>query len=406
MYDCVIIGAGAAGLSCALACSKAGLEKILVLERDHEVGGILQQCIHTGFGLRTFKQELTGPSYAHLVYDQIKEDEHIEIWMDCFVDHVHNDHSLAVYTPNGYQRIEARSVVLASGSKERSAGSIGLRGSREQGVYTAGAAQRYLNMDGILVGRRVFILGSGDIGLIMARRMSLEGAKVLGVAEIMPYSNGLARNIKQCLEDFDIPLYLSHTITKVSGHPHISSITLCQVDENKRPIESTKQEIEVDCVLLSVGLMSEVSLFKEIGADFDGRHLIVDDSYMTSVSGFFACGNALHIHDLVDDVYDEGIRCGKSVVKYLEHQNKANIKVCANTGISYVIPQKISAKQDVTLSFRVNNVYKDCKLRIFGNGFEKIIVKPVMLPSLMEHIVLKKEELNEEISSLSLEVVV
>ena len=310
---------------------------------------------------------------------------------------------------HGYERIQAQAIILASGSRERSAGAIALKGSRSQGIYTAGCAQRYLNMDGILVGSRVFILGSGDIGLIMARRMSLEGAKVVGVAEIQPYSNGLARNIKQCLEDFDIPLYLSHTITAVHGKPRIQSITLAEVDENKCPIEGTEKEIPVDCLLLSIGLIPENTLLETLDLKWDPstKGVQVNEQFMSSKEGIFVCGNALHVHDLVDFVSQEGYICGKSCAQYiLKHEiilpTIENIK---GNGIGYVLPQHISGREDVEFYLRCTGVFKKSKIHVYGGNLDKSIAKISLVPSEMIKIKIKKEELAKAGSTLTWDVI-
>jgi len=406
-YELVIVGGGAAGMSCALGAYENGLRKILIVERDIEYGGILEQCIHNGFGLHTFNEELSGPAFAQKCYELI-EDKNIEFEYDTVVTEIKDDMTLSLQSEKGYEIIKAKSIVMATGCKERSAGAIALEGRRCQGVYTAGCAQKYLNMSGFMVGKKVFILGSGDIGLIMARRMSLEGAKVVGVAELMPYSNGLARNIKQCLEDFNIPLYLSHTVVSVHGYPRLKSITLAAVDENKKPIESTKQEIEVDCLLLSIGLIPENNLLEDLKVDLDPKTkgAIVNDQLMTSKEGVFACGNALHVHDLVDFVALEAKKAGENAAKYVLNKevHLRKIKCIQGNGIGYTVPQYASDKEDVEFAFRVRNIYKKAKIHVFGKGLDKTIPKLSLVPSEMVKISLTKEELNKVGDTLTWEV--
>lgn len=407
-FDLVIIGGGAAGMSAAVGAYEKGIKKILIVERDEEYGGILQQCIHNGFGLHTFNEELSGPAYAQRCYDLIKDTE-IEIQYETVVVEIKDDLSLALQSEKGYEIIKSKAIVMATGCKERSAGAIALQGKRTQGIYTAGCAQKYLNMDGFMVGKKVFILGSGDIGLIMARRMSLEGAKVIGVAELMPYSNGLARNIKQCLEDFNIPLYLSHTVVAVHGYPRLKSITLAEVDENKQPIESTKQEIEVDCLLLSIGLIPENNLLEDLNVELDLRTkgAVVNDQLMTSKEGIFACGNALHVHDLVDFVSMEAKRAGSNAADYILNKTIHNreIKSILGNGIGYMVPQYASKNEDVEFAFRVRNIYKKANIRISGGDLDKKVYKLSLVPSEMVKITLTKEELAKVKDTLTWEVV-
>lgn len=408
-FDLVVIGGGAAGMAAALGAHEKGLKKILIVERDHEYGGILQQCIHNGFGLHTFNEELSGPSYAQKYHDLIKDIPDIEMQFETMVDKIEKDLKVSLQSKNGYETIQAKSVVIATGCKERSAGGIALQGDRCQGVYTAGCAQKYLNMGGFMVGKKVFILGSGDIGLIMARRMTLEGAKVIGVAELMPYSNGLARNIKQCLEDFDIPLYLSHTVVAVHGKPRLKSITLAAVDENRQPIESSKQEIECDCLLLSIGLIPEINLLEELGVELDPRTkgAVINDQHMTSVEGVFACGNALHVHDLVDFVSLEAKATGADAAEYVlsNKVNERKIKCKQGNGIGYTVPQYASADKDVEFAFRVRNIYKKAKIHVYGGDLDKSINKLSLVPSEMVKVNLTKEELQKVGDELTWEVV-
>lgn len=408
-HQLVIIGGGSAGIACALGASENGLTDILVIERDFEYGGILQQCIHNGFGLHTFNEELSGPAYAEKYFALIKDNPNIKFMFDSTVIKIEENNILTVQSTQGLIKIQAEAIVMASGCRERPAGAIGIKGDRLQGVYSAGSAQKYCNKQGILVGKNVFILGSGDIGLIMARRMTLEGAKVIGVAEIMPYSNGLARNIKQCLQDFDIPLYLSHTVESVHGNGKLESLTLIEVDDKLQKIEGSEQEIKCDLLLLSVGLIPENNLLEQLGVKLDPRTkgAIVDDTYMSSIKGIFACGNALHVHDLVDYVSEESRKCGKSAANYV----LGNVNVTEpignilGNGISYMIPQSFHKNNDIDFMFRVKKVFKECSIHVYGNGIDKTIKKPGIVPSEMQKVSLKKEELNQLEGELHWEVI-
>ncbi|MCI8565682.1 MAG: FAD-dependent oxidoreductase [Lachnospiraceae bacterium] len=402
--DLVIIGGGSAGMAAAIGAYKKGVRDILILERDAEPGGILLQCIHNGFGLHTFGEELTGPSYAERFTTQIGE-LGIRCVTGALVLHLHADKTLDYISPQtGYQQVKARAVILAMGCRERPRGAIGIPGTRPAGIWTAGTAQRYLNLDGIMPGRRVFILGSGDIGLIMARRMTLEGAKVLGVAELMPYSNGLQRNIKQCLEDFDIPLFLSHTVTDIRGRERLSEVVISQVDENRRPIPGSQKTFAVDTLLLSVGLVPENYLSEEAGIALHPRTRgpLVDESLQTTVSGIFACGNVLHVHDLVDFVSAEGTQAGESAACYLAggFADSRSIQAApADHTIGYVLPQTVHLNRldaPVEFKFRVTDAYRNVTLQVLKDGqVYKEIRKRVLLPAEMEKLTLKQEELND-----------
>ena len=407
-YDLIIIGGGSAGIAAALGAYENGISDILIIEREMEYGGILQQCIHNGFGLHTFNEELSGPAYAEKYFALISDIEGIEIRYETAVLQI-EDKTVTISSPDGLEKIKGKAIIMATGCRERPAGAIGLKGNRCEGVYTAGTAQKYLNRQGYLVGKRVFILGSGDIGLIMARRMTLEGAKVIGVAELQPYSNGLARNIKQCLEDFDIPLYLSHTVEAVHGQSRLEAITLIAVDENLKKIPGSEQEIACDCLLLSVGLIPENTLIEELGVKLDPRTkgAVVDDHYMTSLEGIFACGNSLHVHDLVDYVSAEGKRCGKAAAAYIKGEvtRAPLIENKVSNGVSYMVPQAFHTDSDQEFMFRVNKVFKECYIHVYGKGIDKKLKKPAIVPSEMQKVVIRQEELQELQGELNWEVI-
>lgn len=409
--DIVIIGGGCAGMAAALGARKQGIQDILILERDQELGGILQQCIHNGFGLQIFKEELSGPSYAQRYKEQI-DDEHIEYQLNTTVLSVDEQRVITyVNEVQGYVQVQAKAIIFACGCYERNRGAISIPGERGKGVYTAGSAQRYLNMDNVRVGKRVFILGSGDIGLIMARRMTLEGAEVLGVAELMPYSNGLQRNIVQCLEDFNIPLYLSHTVTNIKGKDNVKEITIMQVDEQRKPIEGTEKTFTVDTLLLSVGLVPDTTIIKELGIALDPvtKGAIVDEHFQTNISNIYACGNALHVHDLADFVCMEADQCGMYAADGIQ-KNKTDDSYYltkASENIGYVLPQKIhtSCEHDVTLCYRVKRPLKQCVLEVSSMGkIIKEIKKMYLLPAEMGKITLKKEDLSQVNGFIELKV--
>ena len=407
-HQLVIIGGGSAGIAAALGAYENGLTDILVIERESEYGGILQQCIHNGFGLHTFNEELSGPAYAEKYYALIKDNECIRFLYDAAVVRI-EDKVLTVSSPEGMRKIEALAIVVSTGCRERPAGAIGLKGNRCEGVYTAGTAQKYLNKEGFLVGKKVFILGSGDIGLIMARRMTLEGAQVIGVAELQPYSNGLARNIKQCLEDFDIPLYLSHTVESVHGNARLEYITLIEVDKNLKKIPGSERRIDCDCLLLSVGLIPENTLIEDLGVKLDKRTrgAIVDDRYMSSIEGIFACGNALHVHDLVDYVSQEGKKAGKAAADYVLGVEPEGEKITnyVSNGISYMVPQSFHKGKDLEFMFRVSKVFGESFVHVYGKGLDKKIKKLGIVPSEMQKVLLKKEDLDSLEGELHWEVV-
>ena len=402
--ELIIIGGGPAGLAAAREAWDQGIRDILIIERDRQLGGILNQCIHNGFGLHRFKEELTGPEYAAKYIDLLKETG-VEVKSDTMVIHLtENKQVHCVSAAGGYEVLDAKAVILAMGCRERTRGAISIPGSRACGVFTAGAAQRYLNIDGYLVGKRVVILGSGDIGLIMARRMTLEGAKVLAVVELMPYSNGLNRNSVQCLEDYDIPLYLSHTVTNVIGKGRIEQVEVSKVDEHKAPIPGTEITFDCDTLLLSVGLIPENELSREAGIELDKRTNgpVVYENMETSLSGVFACGNVLHVHDLVDYVSMEAAAAGRAAAKYVQGNPTAGESISIHNGpnIGYTVPQRLHPDAgDFELSFRVtvpmNN--KTVTLRC-GDRVIASAKRQKLLPAEMEKLRVKNPgDLTEEL---------
>lgn len=403
--DLIIIGGGSAGMAAAVAAYDKGIKDILILERTEFLGGILNQCIHNGFGLTHFKEELTGPEFLSRFVDQVKQ-RGIEYKLHTNVTSVTKDKQVTfVNAINGVKTLQAKAIVMAAGCYERNAGAIGIPGDRPSGVITAGQAQLYLNEYGYLVGKKVFILGSGDIGLIMARRMTLEGAKVLGVAELMPYSNGLNRNIQQCLIDFDIPLYLSHTVSKVIGKSKLEAIEISQVDDKLRPIPGTEKRFDVDTLLLSIGLIPNNDLLDKAGVAKSPTRGSSVDEHMQAIDapGIFSCGNVLHVHDLVDYVVAEGKVAGEGAADYilgnLSSSAGESILTQAGDGIGYVVPSKINlanAQDAVELKFRVRKPSKNVYVVYSLNGKEvKKTLKLAIIPSEMEITKLPKSLLTE-----------
>lgn len=410
-YDVIIVGGGPAGLAAAKSAYENGAKKIVILERDKELGGILQQCIHNGFGLHRFKEELTGPEYA-LKYIEMVKQYPIEIKLDSMVLNITKDRVVSFINPeDGYNEIQGESIILAMGCRERTRGAIAIPGDRPAGIFTAGAAQRFINMEGFLVGKKTVILGSGDIGLIMARRMTLEGAKVEAVVELMPFSGGLNRNIVQCLNDFNIPLLLSHTVVDIKGKNRVEKVIVAKVDENRKPIPGTEIEYDCDTLLLSVGLIPENDLSKEAGVELDCRTNgpVVNDSMETSIPGVFACGNVVHVHDLVDFVSAEGEKAGKFAANYVKNRNNAKniIEVSNVNGITYTVPQKINLENisgNLEIFMRVNNIYKDKKI-VVRNSNNDIIAsfkKSHLAPGEMEKIILPEVFLRKIDSNITI----
>lgn len=379
-HDVVIIGGGPAGLAAAVQLKKQGVEDILIIEREKQLGGILRQCIHDGFGLARFGETLSGPEYSQRFIDMVNE-LGIDYITNATVIDLTGDKIVTAATREGLIQVQAKVIILAMGCRERTRGALAIPGSRPAGIYNAGVAQSYINLFNTMVGKEVVIMGSGDIGMIMARRLTLEGAKVKGVFEVLPYPSGLPRNIEQCLNDYGIPLYLSHSVVKIKGQERIEGVTVVQLDEQMRPIPGTEQDFSCDTLVLSVGLIPENELSINAGVLLDGRTkgAFVDENYMTNVPGVFAAGNVLHVHDLVDFVSQEAEELAEGVCGYLSGQGQATCNLTVQTCpmIGHVIPQKVSGTKDFNLSFRVRKPLRKCVVEVKQGG---IVLKSVKLP--------------------------
>lgn len=414
-YDLVIVGGGPAGLAAAASAKDHGIDNILIIERDKELGGILNQCIHNGFGLHTFKEELTGPEYASRFIDMVL-DRGIEYKLNTMVMDISTDKKVtAMNREDGMFEVQAKAVILAMGCRERSRGALNIPGYRPAGIYSAGTAQRLVNMEGYMPGKEVVILGSGDIGLIMARRMTLEGAKVKVVAELMPYSGGLKRNIVQCLNDFDIPLKLSHTVVDIEGKNRVEAVTIAEVGPDRKPIPGTEERYTCDTLLLSCGLIPENELSKSAGVALNPvtSGPIVNDSLETNIEGIFACGNVLHVHDLVDYVSQEASAAGKNAANYIKNGKEKDskiVEILPVDGVRYTVPKYIRPTEmddTLTVRFRVGAIYKNCAIATYFD--DQLISKrkrPVMAPGEMEQVILDKKKLGEypDLSKITIKI--
>ncbi len=415
-YDIVIIGGGPAGLAAAVSARAHGAQSILILERDRELGGILNQCIHNGFGLHTFKEELTGPEYAARFIEQVKA-QNIEYRLNTMVMDISRERIVTCMSrQEGLYRIQAKAIILCMGCRERPRGALNIPGYRPAGIFSAGTAQRLVNMEGYMPGREVVILGSGDIGLIMARRMTLEGAKVKVVAELMPYSGGLKRNIVQCLDDFGIPLKLSHTVVDIDGRERVKGVTLAKVDKSGKPIPGTEAYIPCDTLLLSVGLLPENELSRSAGVALSPitSGPIVDDRLQTNIGGVFACGNVLHVHDLVDHVSEEAATAGRNAAAYIAGDGGGrtgrSVQVTGESGVRYTVPSSIRVDlmdEELAVRFRVGNVFRDKAISVYYDN-ERVAhtKKRVLAPGEMENVKIKRASLLKypELSKITIKV--
>ncbi|MDR0374420.1 MAG: FAD-dependent oxidoreductase, partial [Treponema sp.] len=401
-YNVIVVGGGPAGLAAGISAAEQGAKSVLILERNDTLGGILNQCIHNGFGLHYFKEEMTGPEYAQRFIEQLPKYPAIEILTGAMVLNISPDRTVyAIHAENGYMQLAADAIVLSMGCRERTRGAIGIPGARPSGIFTAGAAQLYMNIEGFAIGKRIVILGSGDIGLIMARRLTLEGAKVLGVYEVLPYSSGLTRNIVQCLEDYDIPLYLSHTVTDIRGDRRVEQVVVQPVDEWRRPIPGAEQTLDCDTLLLSVGLIPENELSRQAGLEISPRTSgpVVYENMETSVPGVFACGNVAHVHDLVDFVTAESVRAGAAAAQYVRKKPEKVIHVQNGEGVGYTVPQKIrleNVEKSVDIFFRSTAIYKTSKIEVkSGDTMIASFKREHLAPGEMEKITLPKSLLEK-----------
>ena len=412
-FELAIIGGGPAGMAAAVAAREAGIEDIVIFERDTQLGGILNQCIHNGFGLHTFKEELTGPEYAERYIEQVLA-LGIPYELGTMVLGISKDKEISIISrTRGAETVKAKAIVLAMGCRERPRGALGIAGFRPQGVYTAGTAQKLVNCEGIIPGKEVVILGSGDIGLIMARRMTLEGAKVRAVVELMPYSSGLKRNIVQCLDDYGIPLMLSHTVVDIKGKQKLEGVVVAAVDEKNNPIEGTEEYFPCDTLLLSCGLIPENELSKSAGVELSPltNGPSVDESLETNIEGVYACGNVLHVHDLVDFVSEEAVRAGKNAAEYIKGKPAAPgtpVNVKPANGVRYTVPSKLyieSVEESVHIRFRVTGVFKGSAIVVKSAGRELFRKRGrIFVPSEMQDIIIKKQALEGITDDITVEI--